>query len=93
MSEQCRRFRVSGKVQGVFFRASTQRQAKQLGLRGKAVNLEDGSVEVVACGEADSLEQLHGWLRKGPRLARVEDVEASDVDVAEVDVPEGFVTR
>lgn len=94
MSEQnCRRFRVSGKVQGVFFRASTQRKARQLGLRGKAVNLADGSVDVLACGDADALDQLHEWLKEGPRLARVDDVEVSVVDSAEADVPEGFVTR
>ena len=93
MSESCKRFLVSGRVQGVFFRNSTQREAKRLGLRGKAVNLDDGRVEVVACGDAAALEQLQSWLHEGPRMARVENVEAEDLSASDADVPEGFVTR
>jgi len=74
------RFIVSGKVQGVFFRASTREQALALGLDGYARNRRDGSVEVLAAGDAASLETLERWLHAGPRLARVENVtrEASD---------------
>ncbi|MDX1442236.1 MAG: acylphosphatase [Gammaproteobacteria bacterium] len=93
MSESCKRFLVSGRVQGVFFRASTQREARPLGLRGKAVNLDDGRVEVIACGDAAALDQLQAWLHEGPRMARVENVEVEDIAIADVDVPEGFVTR
>jgi len=71
-----RRFLVSGKVQGVFFRASTARMADQLGLRGYARNLPDGRVEVLAVGTADALESLGRWLRQGPPLARVTAVTA-----------------
>ena len=71
------RFLVSGRVQGVFFRASTREQALALGLRGHAVNLADGRVEVLACGEAGAIETLAGWLRQGPPNARVEGVERS----------------
>jgi acylphosphatase len=69
-----RRFVVSGKVQGVFFRASTVRIAEQFNLRGFARNLPDGRVEVLALGDAGSLEALACWLRQGPPLARVTDV-------------------
>ena len=51
-------FTVSGKVQGVWFRASTREQALQLGLAGHAKNLDDGRVQVLAVGDADALDQL-----------------------------------
>jgi len=69
------RFLVSGKVQGVWFRASTREQALRLNLQGFARNLADGSVEVVARGEEDSLALLESWLWQGPRLAKVTDVQ------------------
>lgn len=69
-----RRFLVSGKVQGVFFRASTARVAEELGLRGYARNLPDGRVEVLALGSDRALQALAAWLGQGPPLARVMDV-------------------
>jgi acylphosphatase len=69
------RFRVSGKVQGVWFRAATREQAMGLHLRGFARNLADGSVEVVATGTPEALDALAAWLRSGPPLARVDRVE------------------
>ena len=74
------RFRVRGKVQGVCFRASTREQALALGLQGRAVNLADGSVEVLAQGSAAALDGLERWLQHGPPLARVEAVERSACD-------------
>ncbi len=74
-AETATRFLVSGRVQGVFFRAATQAQAQALGLRGYARNLDDGRVEVVAVGDAQALERLHAWLTEGPPQARVERVE------------------
>lgn len=71
------RFIVSGKVQGVFFRASTREQARKLGLSGHAINLDDGCVEVVAQGDAEAIEALAAWLRQGPPSARVDAVERS----------------
>lgn len=56
------RFWVSGRVQGVFFRASTRQQALRLGLSGSARNLDDGRVEVIAAGDGQSLEKLARWL-------------------------------
>ena len=66
------RFLVSGKVQGVWFRASTREVAERLGLRGYARNLADGRVEVLASGEPTAIEALASWLRHGPALARVD---------------------
>jgi acylphosphatase len=77
-----RRFLVSGKVQGVFFRASTVWLAGQLGLRGFARNLPDGRVEVLALGDAGSLGTLAGWLRQGPPRALVTDVTEHEEDAA-----------
>lgn len=78
------RFLVSGRVQGVFFRAGTREQAQRLGLHGHARNLTDGRVEVLAVGETDAIDALAGWLRHGPPLARVEAVtrEAATEDEA-----------
>src|SRR3546814_4494155 len=69
------RFLVSGKVQGVFFRASTREQAQRLGLRGHARNLPDGRVEVLAAGDADAIDALATWMQHGPPQAREEAVE------------------
>ena len=66
------RFLVSGKVQGVFFRASTCEQAQRLELRGHARNLPDGRVEVLAVGEPDAIDALARWLQHGPPQARVD---------------------
>ena len=55
------RFIVVGKVQGVFFRATTREQALTLGLRGHAKNLAHGSVEVLAAGDAGSIDPLEAW--------------------------------
>jgi acylphosphatase len=69
------RFLVSGKVQGVCFRAATRDEARRLGLRGHARNLPDGRVEVLAAGKAAALDALMQWLQHGPPLARVDGVE------------------
>ena len=66
---------VRGRVQGVFFRASTQREAKHLGLTGWVKNRPDGGVEIVAEGEEDGLKELIAWAQRGPTAARVERVE------------------
>ena len=70
----CIRCRVYGRVQGVWFRGSAQQQASRLGITGYAKNLDDGSVEVVACGEQSVLDELHEWLWQGPSGAKVTNV-------------------
>ncbi|MCU7812283.1 MAG: acylphosphatase [Candidatus Thiodiazotropha sp. (ex Notomyrtea botanica)] len=76
----CVRCLVAGRVQGVFFRASARHQAQQLGLTGYAKNLMDGRVEVVACGEVEAVEELRGWLSKGPENAQVSGVACEFMD-------------
>jgi len=66
---------VSGRVQGVFFRAETKRQASGLGLTGWVRNLEDRRVEIVFEGGKDAVEEMLDWCRKGPRLSHVTGVE------------------
>jgi acylphosphatase len=73
------RFLVSGRVQGVFFRASTRNEAERLGLAGSASNLADGRVEVVASGTGDALSALERWLWQGPPSARVDDVKRESI--------------
>jgi len=68
----CARFIVTGRVQGVFFRASTRERALRLGITGHAKNLADGSVEVVASGTRESVDELDAWLHHGPQAAEVE---------------------
>jgi acylphosphatase len=82
-SRVCIRCLVSGRVQGVFFRAATRNKAVALGLRGRARNLPDGRMEVVACGPQDRLSELQVWLWEGPAHARVSDVVCEVVEEAE----------
>lgn len=70
--------RVQGLVQGVFFRVSAQRAAIGLGLTGTVRNEADGSVRIEAEGEADALDELVRWCRKGPPHARVDRVDAAE---------------
>lgn len=84
------RFLVSGKVQGVWFRASTRDEALRLGLAGHARNLADGRVEVLAIGDPDAVAELERWLHHGPPLARVAEVVRSEMDDAEVNAGAGF---
>lgn len=84
------RFHVSGLVQGVFFRASTQARARELGLSGHARNLADGRVEVVAGGDPAALDELERWLRRGPPGARVDAVEREPHDAPARDGFERF---
>lgn len=75
-----RHYRVSGRVQGVSYRASTQEKAKALGLDGWVRNCRDGSVELQASGDARALRQLEAWLWQGPAQARVAAVESRAAD-------------
>ena len=66
---------IEGRVQGVFYRSWTQRQAEKLGLTGWVKNLEDGRVEVVAEGEKENLSKLIEAVKKGPPLSKVEHLD------------------
>jgi acylphosphatase len=66
---------VHGLVQGVFFRYNTKLQAEGLGVVGSVRNCPDGTVEVVAEGTRQRLEDLLSWLRRGPEAARVKRVD------------------
>jgi acylphosphatase len=81
MSDQvARRARVHGHVQGVWFRAGTAEQARCLGVRGHARNLDDGTVEVLAIGPAPAVDALIEWLWTGPPLAQVTGVVVEEVE-------------
>ena len=66
---------ISGKVQGVWFRANTKEKARQLDIKGWVRNLPDGRVEAVFQGEKEMVEEMIKWCYKGPPLAEVENVE------------------
>jgi acylphosphatase len=68
--------KINGRVQGVYFRASTVEEARRLRLTGWVMNCPDSSVEVVAEGEREQLEELIRWCRSGPPGARVREVRA-----------------
>ena len=76
------RITVRGRVQGVFFRASTEAIAKRLGLTGWVKNRADGAVEIHAEGEEDRLRELVVWSERGPNAARVEKVDVRFHDFA-----------
>jgi acylphosphatase len=90
MDEITRRFLVTGKVQGVYFRHSARLEAQRLNLRGLARNLPDGSVEVLAQGSTSAVEALHRWLQRGPAHARVDRVLESDAAGDKLQIPAGF---
>lgn len=90
-SQACRRCRVSGHVQGVFFRASTARRARELGVVGHALNRDDGAVEVLAIGPRAAVDALCAWLRTGPPAARVARVEVTEEPLP-ASLPQSFST-
>ena len=90
MARVGRHVRVTGRVQGVFFRAWTQQQANELGVSGWVRNAPDGSVEAHFTGEESALEQLIKRLHDGPSSAAVGHVDVSDTDP---EPGEGFRVR
>jgi acylphosphatase len=91
--EAARRVSVRGRVQGVWFRASTAERATALGLRGRAENREDGSVLVHAAGSPAALDALVAWLHAGPPMARVDSVEVEIIGPATMQWPDSFLER
>jgi acylphosphatase len=89
VSEARARVVVRGRVQGVFFRVETRDRARSLGLSGWVRNARDGSVEAVFEGDRERIESMLAWCRRGPSLARVDEVQAAwEEPVGE----EGFAT-
>lgn len=86
----CRRSFVSGRVQGVFYRATCVRKATELSLTGFARNLPDGRVEVLACGDDAAVTQFVGWLWEGSPASKVTDVATEHADPAEGRRTAGF---
>lgn len=80
MADRCRHFFVSGKVQNVFFRDSTCKKAQALSLTGWVKNLDDGRVEVIACGAERQLDIFEEWLWQGPDTASVSEVTEESCD-------------
>lgn len=80
MSKCCVKAKVTGKVQGVWYRRATQEQALKMGVTGHAKNLTDGSVEVVLCGEGEAVNTVVEWLWKGPPNARVTHIELEGIE-------------
>jgi acylphosphatase len=70
----CVRCIVFGRVQGVWFRETTRKQAIALGIAGSAINRADGSVEVIACGKGQAIAVFQEWLWEGSPLSRVDKV-------------------
>ena len=85
----CERCFISGKVQGVFFRAATQTRAHDLGVTGYAHNLSDGRVEVLACGDEQRVKELKDWLWEGAAHAKADSVEC---EIINVECPKSFLT-
>lgn len=74
---------VNGRVQGVYFRAYTKKQAEKQGITGYVSNKEDGTVEIIASGDQQSLDNLVSWCNKGPLLAKVSNVLIKDYSTTE----------
>jgi acylphosphatase len=74
----CKKCLVGGRVQGVFYRATAARRARELGISGYARNLSDGRVEVLACGEEAAVGAFVRWLWVGSSASKVTSVEVSD---------------
>ncbi len=84
----CVRVRIRGRVQGVWYRAWTEKTARRLGLSGWVRNRSDGSVEALICGAPGDVERMLDLLREGPPAARVDSMEAEPD--APVPAEEGF---
>lgn len=87
-----RLLRITGRVQGVYYRASTVQQAQALCLRGWVRNRLDGSVEALVTGPADAVQTLVEWAQRGPAMARVERVEVQEA-LGAAELLDGFEQR
>jgi acylphosphatase len=88
----CKKCLVAGRVQGVFYRATAARRAQELTIRGYARNLPDGRVEVLACGEEESVRTFVSWLWTGSSASKVTAVDVTDVPADSVQLTATFQT-
>jgi acylphosphatase len=88
----CKKCLVGGRVQGVYYRATAQRRARELGVGGYARNLADGSVEVLACGEEPAVSAFVSWLWIGSSACKVTSVEVRDAPAEATSAGAGFRT-
>lgn len=91
MSRRAVKFVVSGRVQGVWFRVSTQMAAQRLGVNGYVRNLPTGQVECFAVGDEEAVQGLILWAHNGPPFARVKSVEVTEL--SDYELPERFEIR
>ena len=82
---------VCGKVQGVFFRQSTMKKARELGLSGYVKNLQDGAVQIEAQGSTEQIDELFKWCHIGPARAKVSSVHKEQIDL--FPVSDDFVVK
>jgi len=87
----CMHCLVEGKVQGVFYRASTQQQADLFKLNGWVKNCTDGKVELVACGEDSRVKNFESWLWQGPQYAQVTNVVCELIEKPIDNIQTGFI--
>lgn len=90
MDKICFHAIVLGRVQGVYYRANTERKALELHLTGWVQNLPDGSVEVLACGGKEEIKLFEAWLWEGPPFAKVENVKS---ETSPYKMLNGFIIR
>jgi acylphosphatase len=87
-----RRCLISGRVQGVYYRASAAQRARAAGITGYARNLPDGRVEVLACGSQREVAEFIAWLWIGPAAAKVSEVAAETLELKPEELPREFRT-
>jgi len=85
MPKICMHFIISGHVQGVFYRSETQKKANTLNLTGYVKNVQNGNVEVFACGAEKNIKQFEKWLWHGPKFAQVTSVTFAECDWQDYD--------
>jgi len=81
-----RHYFISGRVQGVFYRDSTQKKAAELGITGWCRNTSDGRVECVAYGTEEQIKKLENWFWDGPPAADVNDIQSENIDPENINI-------
>ena len=87
----CEKCIITGLVQGVFFRASTEEKANKFGVTGYVKNIPEGHVEVLICGKPEAVGHLKAWLWEGPPNSHVSNVKCTLVE--DIEIPDTFEIR